>query len=135
MKFLNNQNMTFRKTTLALGVLFALGSGAAAATTFATADTNGNGKISKDEYYGYVGDVGIYGDWDLNDDGLLDEDEWTDVDYSYDYDYDTWDLNDDGYLDDDEVYVGTFDTFDVDDDTYLDNDEWDDAGDEGWFDV
>ncbi len=135
MKFLNIENMTFRKTTLALGVMFALGSGTAFAATFSEADTDGNGQISKDEYYGYVGDLGVYADWDLNDDDLLSEDEWTEVDYGYEYDFGTWDLNDDGYLDDDELFEGTFDNFDVDNDYYLDDNEWDDAGDEGWMDV
>ncbi len=138
MKFLKTDNMTLRKTSLALGVMLALGSGSALAATFDTADSNGNGKISKDEYYGYVGDIGVYGDWDLNDDGLLSDDEWAEVDYDFDYDYDSlsaWDDDDDGLLDDNEVYEGTFADFDLDDDDYLDADEWDDAGDSGWLDV
>lgn len=113
--------------------MLAFGSGSVLAASFSTADTNGNGKISKDEYYGYVGDLGVYGTWDLNDDDLLDENEWSEP--GYDYDYTSWDLNADGYLDDNELYDGTYSYFDMNDDNLLDTNEWDDAGDDGWLDI
>lgn len=133
MQLFNSTNLNLRKTTMTLGIILALGSGTACATSFSSLDTDANGKISKDEYYGYAGDLGVYGDWDLNDDNLLDEDEWAEIDY--DYNFVAWDTDDDGYLDDDELYEGTYDYYDLNDDYFWDEDEWDDAGDAGWLDV
>ena len=96
-------------------------------------DANGDGKLSKDEYYGSVSDFGTYSDWDQNDDGLIDEGEFNDL--GYDWDYDTWDASSDGYVDSGEFYDGYFGVYDENEDGHWDNGEWDDAGDDGFFDV
>ncbi|MDV6315624.1 hypothetical protein [Idiomarina sp. HP20-50] len=133
MKLLNTDSKKLQKISLALGIAFALGSSGAMAAPMNQPDADNNGKISKAEYYGYVDDIGIYDDWDLDNDNLLEEDEWHDLDY--DYNFTSWDIDNDGYLDDNEFLDGTFDYYDIDDDNFLNDEEWDDAGEAGWFDV
>ena len=101
--------------------------------SFETADTDGNGSISKDEFYGLVSDAGIYSDWDYDADGFIEEDEFNEI--GLDEDFGVWDVNDDTYLDTDEFYDGYFTTFDEDEDGHWNDLEWDDAGDAGLFDV
>jgi len=96
-------------------------------------DSNGDGKLTRDEFYGSVSDIGIYSDWDTSGDGLIDENEWTTI--GWDYGYNTWDLNRDGWLNSGEFYDGTYNTFDANEDGHWDNGEWDDAGDAGLFDI
>lgn len=115
-----------------LGFVLALSSTAAFAS-FSGQDVNGDGQLSKDEFYGTVADAGTYSDWDLNDDGLLDEDEIAELDV--DWDYDTWDANADGFLDSGEVYDGIYTTYDANEDGHWDQGEWDDAGEDGFFDL
>ncbi|MBZ9567593.1 hypothetical protein [Modicisalibacter tunisiensis] len=117
---------------LITGILIALTSTGAFAS-FTSQDSDGNGKISRDEFYGSAADVGTYSDWDLNDDGLLDENEFGELDV--DWDYDTWDANDDDYVDSGEFYDGIYDTYDVNDDGEWDDSEWDDADEDGVFDM
>ena len=101
--------------------------------SFETADTDDNGSISKDEFYGLVSDAGIYSDWDYDADGFIEEDEYNEI--GLDEDFGAWDVNDDTYLDTDEFYDGYFTTFDEDEDGHWDDLEWDDAGDAGLFDI
>ena len=61
--------------TLAIAISL-LGSPALAQTTFESLDTNSDGSISKDEYYGLVSDAGIYPDLDSDSDGLIEENEF-----------------------------------------------------------
>ena len=117
---------------LILGVVLAAMAGPASAA-FSDQDTNDDGQISKDEYYGMVSDAGLYTDWDTDGDGLLDAEEFSDI--GVDAEYDAWDENDDGYVDSGEYYDGVFANFDENEDGHWDNGEWDDAGDAGWFDV
>ncbi|MGX0876852.1 hypothetical protein ACSSV4_001534 [Roseovarius sp. MBR-154] len=107
--------------------------GPALAQSFVSYDENSDGKITKDEFYGSVADAGIYADWDTNDDGLLDEEEFGALDT--DWDYDTWDADANSYVDAGEFYDGYYSSYDVDESGHWDNGEWDDAGEEGLFDL
>ncbi|MFC0267244.1 hypothetical protein [Kushneria aurantia] len=122
-----------------LGLALALGSTAAVASSFDTLDSNGDGSVSKDEFYGSIGDWGTYSDWDTTGDGLIDEDEFdtavADWDSDWTYDYDTWDVNGDGYLDSGEFYDGIYTTWDANEDGHWQNGEWDDAGEAGVWDT
>lgn len=104
-----------------------------AAANFTFQDANDDGKISKDEYYNTLSDSGIYADWDLNDDGLLDVGEFEDV--GFDYEFSEWDVDNNDYLDAGELYDSYYDTYDDNENGHWDAGEWDDAGDEGFFDV
>lgn len=104
-----------------------------AAGSFTYNDGNDDGKISKDEYYGTLSDAGIYSDWDTDNDGLLTEEEFDEI--GYDYDFGAWDYDDNEYLDATELYEGYYDTYDEDEDGHWNAGEWDDAGDDGFFDV
>lgn len=117
---------------LILGIALALGSTGALAS-FESQDADGNGKLSKDEFYSSVSDVGTYADWDLNDDGLIGEDEFGEL--NTEWDYDNLDANDDTYVDSGEFYDGVFSRFDANEDGHWDDGEWDDAGDLGLFDI
>ena len=118
---------------VALGVALALlGAPAFAQTTFESQDTDGDGSISKDEYYGVVGDAGVYADLDYDSDGFIDENEFEGI--GLDDDYETWDLDNDDYVDSTEFYEGYFGYYDEDEDGHWNNGEWDDAGEAGIFD-
>lgn len=101
--------------------------------SFESMDTNENREISKDEYYGSIADMGTYSDFDWNSDGLIEENEFSEIDV--DGDFDAWDANNDDYLDSGEFYDGVFDQYDADNNDIWDNNEWDDVGDVGVFDV
>lgn len=104
-----------------------------AATSFTFQDANDDGKISQDEYYSTLSDAGIYSDWDLDNDGFIEENEFNEI--GFDYDYDLWDADNNGYLDAGELYDSYYDTYDDDENGHWDAGEWDDAGDAGYFDV
>ena len=104
-----------------------------AAASFNFQDANDDGKISKDEYYSTLSDSGIYADWDLNGDGFINEGEFEEV--GFDYDFTTWDVDNNDYLDADELYDGYYSAYDDNESGHWDAGEWDDAGDEGFFDV
>lgn len=48
--------------------------------------------------------------------------------------FDDWDIDNDGYLDSDEFYESTFDAFDEDDDVW-NNHEFETASEEDWFEL
>lgn len=102
------------------------------AATFASLDSNDDGKVTKDEYYGTISDWGTYADWDTDSDGLLSADEFDAAPFEGEYVY--WDYNDDGYLDSFEVYNGIYATYDSNDDGYWANGEWHDFDDAGLYD-
>lgn len=106
---------------------------ALAAGSSTVQDANSDGNITKDEFFGSMSDVGTYSDWDLDSDGLLNEDEFNEI--GWDYEFDTWDGDYNNYLDAGEVYDGYYDTYDEDENGHWDDGEWDDAGDGGLFDV
>lgn len=102
------------------------------AATFSSLDSNGDNKVTKDEYYGTVSDWGTYADWDTNKDGLLEQSEFNNGPFVGKYTY--WDYNNDGYLDSYEVYNGIYATYDSNDDGYWENGEWHDFDDAGLYD-
>lgn len=104
-----------------------------AAANFEFQDQNDDGSISKDEYYSTLSDEGVYADWDLNDDGLIEVGEFEDV--GFDYEFSTADVDNNNYLDATELYDSYYDTYDDNENGHWDAGEWDDAGDEGFFDV
>ncbi|MDT0645736.1 hypothetical protein RM545_03455 [Zunongwangia sp. F260] len=66
-------------------------------------------------------ETSAFADFDTNADGNIDEDEF---DAFYDYDYTAWDIDEDGVLDEDEFYTVNFANADTDDDDVLSEDEW-----------
>lgn len=121
------------RQTLLVAALFFAGTLALAQSDFEAMDTDDDGSISKDEFYGYVGDAGIYGDWDLDDNGLIDENEFGE--FGLDEEYDVWDTDRSGWLDSGELYDGIYGYYDEDESGHWDGNEWDDAGDAGFWDV
>jgi hypothetical protein len=63
-----------------------------------------------------------FDDFDFDDDGFISTAEWNDM-------IDTWDVDGDGVLDEDEFLMddGSFDDFDGDSDAFVTSTEWDDA--------
>lgn len=55
-------------------------------------DMNNNGEIDLGEYRAGVGDTGLFTDWDLDKDELINDDEFAQGVYQY------WDTNGDGYI-------------------------------------
>lgn len=105
-------------------------------SSFQKVDTNNNDRISKDEFYGYVGDLGVFSSWDSDRDGLLDENEYNELGLGENFaDYDAWDDDNDGFVDATEAYDHIFSGYDADESGHWENGEWDDAGDAGLFDV
>ncbi len=121
--------MNLKTLSLTTALVF---SATAAMASFQTQDVNGDGQLSKDEYYGSVSDAGVYADWDKNSDGLLDETEFTAV--NADWVFTTYDVSADGYVDAGELYDGYYASYDSTEDGHWDNGEWDDAGEAGLFD-
>lgn len=121
------------RNQLTLAVAVSLFSASAfAQTTFESLDENGNGSISKDEYYGLVSDAGIYPDLDADSDGLIEQNEFEGI--GLDDDYASWDLDENHYLDSGEFYDGYFGYYDANEDAHWDGNEWDDAGEAGLLD-
>lgn len=120
------------KRALILGLALAFGTTSAFAASFDTLDSDSNGELSRDEFYGGVADLGVYSDWDTSGDGLLDESEFDAI--GQDWDYDTWDVDDNSYIDASEFYDGYYVTYDTTEDGHWDGVEWDDAGEDGLFD-
>lgn len=116
------------------GLLLALGSGPALAQednsqAFTDWDADQSGYIDDEEFGTGIGENDYFGAWDENEDDQITEDEFGTVGF------DNWDADDSGFIDEQEYNAGLFDTWDSDNTDYLDYSEWDDAGDEGWFDV
>ena len=100
---------------------------------FNALDADGDSQITRTEYDSYVRDSDRYTDWDINADGLLDENEYDAI--GWDSEFDTLDADNDSLLDVIEFYDGVFNELDEDENLHIDGDEWDDAGDTGLFDV
>lgn len=106
-----------------------------ATRTFESVDADGNGEISKDEFYGTVRDIGIYPAYDANSDNRLDETELVVITFDDDFvDEFEWDADQDGFVNEDEFFDGVFTGFDKDESGHWDGDEWDDAGEAGLWD-
>ena len=101
--------------------------------SFGSVDADNSGTVTKDEFYGSVGDLGTYSNWDNNGDGLINEEEFSEI--GVNENFADWDANNDDYLDADEFYEGTYITFDENEDGHWQDNEWDDAGDAGWLDA
>lgn len=102
--------------------------------SFDDMDTNGDGKVTKDEFHGSMADAGTYSNYDTDGDGYLSEDEFSETNFD-DASYGDWDANSDGLLDDNEYYDGSFNYYDENEDGHWQSGEWDDAGDDGFWDV
>lgn len=124
--------MKLKIVSLAAVIAFAGSAMVASALDFGVVDANADGNVTTDEFYGAASDAGLYADWDTDSDGLIEENEFSEI--GGDWDYDTWDANSDGYLDSGEFYDGYYGNYDSDEDGHWDNGEWDDAGEEGFFD-
>lgn len=77
--------------------LLALASNAALAgstDTYAAIDDNGDGRVSEREFHEYFRQSGVYDEWDNNDDGVIDDEEFADGLYDY------YDDDDDGFISD-----------------------------------
>ncbi|RJS94077.1 hypothetical protein D3260_05770 [Salinisphaera sp. Q1T1-3] len=117
---------------LAIAGALAFTATTAFSAAFADMDSNNDGKVTKDEYFGTVADWGTYKDWDTNGDGLIEASEFDAGPFEGSYTY--WDYNNDGYLDSYEVYDGLYATYDANDDGYWENGEWHDFDDAGLWD-
>lgn len=74
-----------------------------------------------------VSNVGTYGDWDANDNNLVEEDEFISGFERNTSLFDRWDDNRDGRIDDNEFHGGLFGVFDANDDRGVLDNEWRDA--------
>lgn len=85
--------------------------------------TEGNEEVLEEENEVFENEVtnDWGGEYDLNDDGLWDSEEFGDA---YDEDWTTWDADGDGFLNDDEFYDTSYEWIDADDDDLLSEDEW-----------
>lgn len=101
---------------------------------FSDMDSNDDGKVTKDEFHGTVSDAGIYPAVDLDGDGYLTTTEYAETGFD-DGLYDDWDVNNDDQLDENEYYDGTFSYYDENEDGHWNNGEWDDAGENGFWDM
>ncbi len=95
---------------------------------FESFDANDDDLISNDEwgvteFYFTGNDYGAFNEWDLNNDGRLDNEEFEAVVDDVGL-FDSWDINDDGLIEDQELSSGVFDSFDADDDGLLDDEEY-----------
>lgn len=76
-----------------------------------------NDEWAQSEFYFSGSEYGAYNEWDLDNDGRLEEEEFeAAVDVGL---FDSWDINDDGWIEDQELSHGVFDSFDNDDDGLL----------------
>lgn len=95
---------------------------------FESLDTDENDLLTGDEwrraeFYFTGNDYGTFNEWDINNDGRLEEEEFNVVVDQVGL-FDRWDTNDDGWIEGQELSVGVFDTFDTDDDGLLDDEEY-----------
>lgn len=66
---------------------------------------------------------GAYGDWDANDNNLIEENEFREGLGRHNL-FDTWDANRNDLWEEDEVFGGFFEIFDANDDRGIDENEW-----------
>jgi Ca2+-binding EF-hand superfamily protein len=122
------------KMQLAVALGLVMGSTSAfAQKDFSNWDNDNNGAVSQQEFAQGIKKQGFFDRWDDDGNGQLNRDEFQEV--GANTDFETFDANNDDYLTEDEFSTGFYDTWDADNDTMLSENEWDDASDEGWFDV
>lgn len=120
-----------RYLSLLAAASLAAGPQASAEPTFDRDDANDDGRVSEDEYYGLVDDLGIYPDWDTSSDGAIDRHEYDALGIKDRFD--AWDTNDNLRLEKDEFIGGVFANYDLDADGNWDVGEWRAARTEGWL--
>lgn len=104
--------------------------------------------IDYNEYESGLDEVGVFDEWDADNDGFLAEKEFNDGVGDNDDVWDSrfggnaffdWDADDDNRLSKDEFYENSYAVYDADDDNVIEEPEFgdlgDDAGDGGLFDV
>ena len=72
-------------------------------------------------------DGASYSQWDVNDDDMLDEEEFG-AGFEDSGFFDDWDTNSDGFLEEEEFGTGLYDTYDRDDSGYLEEEEFEETG-------
>jgi hypothetical protein len=86
-----------------------------------TVDRSGDDRISKDEFYGYVDEAGLYRRYDEDGDGLMDDDELERLGLDLDI---GWDEDRNSRIDSGEFWDGVFEAFDEDEDLHWGEPEW-----------
>ena len=125
------RHMALRPTATAVGLVALLASGGALAAVeweFSDWDEDGNLELTETELTTGATEVGLYDEWDVDNDDLLDEDEL------YGGLYDTWDLDGDGLIGEDEFGESVerwlteadydFEAWNTDDNDFLHEDEF-----------
>lgn len=87
-------------------------------------NAEGADEVLEDENEVFEDEVAVNdwgGEYDLNDDGLWDSDEYGEA---YEEDWTSWDANSDGFLDDSEFYNTSYSWVDANDDELIDENEW-----------
>jgi hypothetical protein len=103
---------------------------------FSFRDDNNDGIVTRDEFNRRVGDVGVFGKWDADRSGMIDEREFNEIGFDEGFgDFDTWDVDDNRYLNETELNDGIYKGFDENENGHWDGNEWDDAGDAGFWDI
>jgi Ca2+-binding EF-hand superfamily protein len=123
-----------RAKTLYLALAVSAASSVAVAqTAFDAYDVDESGAVERQEFLGAIDDIGTFRQWDTDGNGKISEDEFRDI--GLDGDFIDWDTNQDTNLDENEFYTGTFDTYDQDQSGIWEDNEWDDADDAGLLDI
>lgn len=117
--------------TISCLLTVALLAGAPAEDSLDARDSDGDGRVSRDDYYGLVDDLGIYPDWDTSSDGAIDRHEYDALGIKDRFD--AWDTDDNSRLDKDEFIGAVFANYDLDEDGNWDADEWRAARRDGWL--
>ena len=99
-------------------------------TTFVSVDSNSDEKIDEQEWkkgtdnmFGDYASEDIFGEWDKDEDGFLDNEEWNEGFANTEW-FNTYDENDDQIVDNNEWNLGIFDDWDDDDDGSWNQDEY-----------
>ena len=100
-------------------------------------DEDGNGYLSNEEYAignaAWEDDFGNnYDAWDINDDYILDSNEFN-AGIGKTGLYSDWDTNDDNMFSEDEFYSGFYDSWDNNSDGFIDSNEYNTAGFANWY--
>lgn len=98
------------------------------ADLFGQYDKNTDQRWDRDEFNTSMGESGMYGEWDADRDGFLNENEYNEGTKSWQNEsartFSDWDMDRNGNLNEDEFNEGTFGTWDTDRDGMLSSDEY-----------
>lgn len=117
---------TCLNNTIALLPMFVLSMNVVADDSFQDLDSDGSGYISKAEFDSFAGRISQFPDWDENQDGTLDAEEFDAM--GLNAGLEDWDVNSDGSVDFFEYQQAAYSHLDHDGDQRLDPVEWLDAG-------